>query len=446
MPDFAPALIVLVAFYFFAILFLVNSVRRSNKARQSGQLDQESVAQIVREAIGELPAAETVPSPRTYSAREQTMYVVLLCIGFALIYLALYYAVGIALRLVWSHLPKAQMLLADTSTSLLIPLILGWLVLALVVRWMLLRPSQRKLSDREKNLLSMLQYTQFVAIASASIAMLVIAELAYGWASAFIVYVIYFFAFVVLWRLFSKSVLYFPRYWVYSALMKGEYTQALRNVQQLETKYSQDFAALYNRGTILLFAGQYSEAEKFLRQSLQVGQKMTSFLPEILTNLGYTFLRQGRYEEATRAFEGAIKLNPKAGHACCGLTEVYLFQGKEPQRALDLLVHFMNTTPKREVRDKTVWSSIISDEAWALALLGRHADAQETLRQAFQFTDKSWKPRLASWRFKEGKVFQLQGDRSQAAQSFHRAIQFDPAGAYGQLSRQALEELGGVDK
>src|SRR5260221_14049369 len=116
MPDFAPALIVLVAFYFFAILFLVNSVRRSNKARQSGQLDQESVAQIVREAIGELPAAETVPSPRTYSAREQTMYVVLLCIGFALIYLALYYAVGIALRLVWSHLPKAQMLLADTST------------------------------------------------------------------------------------------------------------------------------------------------------------------------------------------------------------------------------------------------------------------------------------------------------------------------------------------
>jgi len=187
------------------------------------------------------------------------------------------------------------------------------------------------------------------------------------------VYVIYFFAFVVLWRLFSKSVLYFPRYWVYSALMKGEYTQALRNVQQLETKYSQDFAALYNRGTILLFAGQYSEAEKFLRQSLQVGQKMTSFLPEILTNLGYTFLRQGRYEEATRAFEGAIKLNPKAGHACCGLTEVYLFQGKEPQRALDLLVHFMNTTPKREVRDKTVWSSIISDEAWALALLGRHS-------------------------------------------------------------------------
>src|SRR6266446_2882706 len=98
MLNFAPALIVVVTFDLIALLGSAVGLRRNNKARQSAEATREKVAQIVREAVGELPSGESAPPPNLNSPREQFQYIILLCVVTPLIYLALYVAIGLSIR------------------------------------------------------------------------------------------------------------------------------------------------------------------------------------------------------------------------------------------------------------------------------------------------------------------------------------------------------------
>jgi tetratricopeptide (TPR) repeat protein len=316
-----------------------------------------------------------------------------------------------------------------------------YLILPSIIYWWILQPSQRAFTKREQTTLAMLRVISYVAMFSPNIAILFTLYFAYGGLVAYIGAVANFLVLYIFLRLFNKSLYSFPQYYVNTALADGDYDEALRRTQLLETKYAQALTTLYYRGTVLLFAGKYSEAESFLRQCLPEAMKANKFQAEVLTNLGYALMRQGRYDEATRMYEAVLKLNPMSGHGTSGLAEVYLFQGIEPQKALDIIVQFMKVTPKRRVRDKSTWGAIRGDEAWALALLGRYNDAREAIGLAFEMTDKSFNPGVASLRYKEGKVFQIHGDPGRATKSFSQAIQLDPDGAMGQLARQALAEM-----
>ncbi|MHB8749394.1 MAG: tetratricopeptide repeat protein [Aggregatilineales bacterium] len=281
---------------------------------------------------------------------------------------------------------------------------------------------------------------------SEGVAILNVLTPTYGFQSAIVITSGYFLIVVALLTSIGKSALSFPFYWAQSALSKANYSEALRRAQYLGNKLSSAYRywSMYNCGNILLFSGQYAEAEKSFIQSLQkwlYSHTTNPFLVQTLTDLGYVFLHQGRYPEATRAFQGALKLDPKAGHAIAGLAEIYLFQRIQPQKALDLVIGFLHNYMLSRVADRTIWGAILGDEAWAFAMLGQQAKAEASLEDAFQRMDRSFKPGMAGLHYRAGQVYK-RNKRARVVKDFERAIELDPEGSWGQLARQALQELG----
>jgi tetratricopeptide (TPR) repeat protein len=154
---------------------------------------------------------------------------------------------------------------------------------------------------------------------------------------------------------------------------------------------------------------------------------------------------QNRYEEAIGNLEKAISLYPKASGAYNYLAEVYLRQGIQPERALELTEQALQR--KRESRQER-WtnryrlSEMWANHAWAQALLGRQAEATESLARAFREADRGFKLAMAGLHYRAGQVMILQGNRMTAVEHLSRACQLDPQGNYGRLAAGVLREMG----
>ncbi len=227
---------------------------------------------------------------------------------------------------------------------------------------------------------------------------------------------------------------------VQSAIVHGHYKQAMRRCRGLQAAFYPD--CLYLSGTVLLFAGYYAEAEAIFRECLQMGNMDNHFLGFALTNLGYAFAHQGRYPESIQAFEEAHGLEPHMGYPLHGLAETYLFEGTQPQRALDLTTDYLHNHLSDPISTPLAWAEILADKAWALALLGQPMRAKVTLVEAFKKMDQSFKPGMAGIHFRAGQVYKID-EHARALKLFKRAIEFDPEGSWGKLARQALQALNG---
>lgn len=237
-----------------------------------------------------------------------------------------------------------------------------------------------------------------------------------------------------------------PFWWVDNALRRADYPVALRRAQFLRRLWPGSAAFLFIEGTVLLFAGRHEEAEQRLRESLAREQRLAGLKQSVcLGNLAEALMGQGRYREALQAYEGAQQIRPDRGSPYIGLAEVYLRQGIEPERALALaeqaLACKQRTRWTRNV-DRYMLGQMWADKAWALALLGRHAAAEEALDKAFAETDIKFLPMLAGLHYRVGQIMLLRGERTGAAERFARARRIDPVGDYGQLAAQALAALG----
>jgi Tfp pilus assembly protein PilF len=236
----------------------------------------------------------------------------------------------------------------------------------------------------------------------------------------------------------SMSVL--PTYWALAPLRRTDYAGALRRVRFLGRWYPQSATFLYLRGTVHRFAGEYGEAEARLRESLaQRGD--FSALSAALENLGRTLIGQGRYEEAAKTLAGAIEIRPEGCGPYIALAEVYLRQGLQPERALELLARAQENKAKSFLRrraDRYQWGQIWASRAWALALQGLYAEADAALEGAFQVRDPKFAPGLADLHCRAGQVMRLRGDEAGAVEHWRQAQQVDPQGEGGQWATQLL--------
>ena len=86
-------------------------------------------------------------------------------------------------------------------------------------------------------------------------------------------------------------------------------------------------------------------------------------------------------------------------------------------------------------------------KAWALARLGRSSEVEPAIENALKATDRTSLPDLAATHYRAGMAMQALGKQSSANEHFKRALELDPAGRRGTLSRAALRDskvLGGV--
>jgi hypothetical protein len=228
-------------------------------------------------------------------------------------------------------------------------------------------------------------------------------------------------------------------------LRRLDYARALAHALQLE-KWIRSSTW---KSIVLLNMGRPEEAETAIRESNTRLRRSLLFADSFLgwrqENLGYALTEQNRYTEAATAFEDGLAFDLKDSDRLTALAEVYMRQGIEPQRALDLtdrsLKHKQPAIINRLFMRNSI-GELRANRAWALALAGRYQEAREALEQAFKEYDKSCRLSAASMYWRAGHVMKLRGDERAAREHFARAVDIDRNGNYGRMARQILLEYG----
>jgi len=215
----------------------------------------------------------------------------------------------------------------------------------------------------------------------------------------------------------------------------GDYEKALRRLALLKRLHFRSATLLYTTGTVLMFAGRNREAEEVFRQCL--GRRLTAAGRSlVLVNLGYVLLGEKRYQEARQVYEEAIRLRPKGAVAYSSLAEIYLQQGLEPEKALQLLdrgIALKQSAAEQRTVDAHIFGYLFSNRAWALFLLGRSSEASEALEQARAFTAVRMKPAAAGVHYHVARALMAGGMTAEAAEHLRQVKQIDPHGRYAAL-------------
>lgn len=233
--------------------------------------------------------------------------------------------------------------------------------------------------------------------------------------------------------------------WIESPLRRGEYDRAIGRVRRVEEFSIIPRFYLNRHGVILLYSGRLEEARKIFEEAI-VGQRNDGKPAGAmeLANIGSVLKCQGKYEEAIKMFEGSIAISQGQAMVYSDLAEALLYKGVDLPLALDLTERaWKNQQASLESR----WLSshqggqILANRAWALAKLGRHQEADETLMRAFAVADKSFTPVLAGIHLRAGYVMLARGERSRADEYFTQGHRLDPQGHYGRLCAKELEHV-----
>ncbi len=195
-----------------------------------------------------------------------------------------------------------------------------------------------------------------------------------------------------------------------------------------------------NRVDALFFSGRAGDAEAILKEVVEtkhgLSDKALAF-----ERVGRVSMAQGRHEDARRAFEAAAKLMPNRSAAYAGLAEIRLRQGVEPAKALEdaeraLRCHRDSLVERKRARERL--AIIRGNQAWALASLGRGAEASEAIEAGVRETGPGHTPELAGLYWRAGMAMLAVDNTTGAVRHFRRAAELDPQGYYGKLAAQHL--------
>ena len=253
-----------------------------------------------------------------------------------------------------------------------------------------------------------------------------------------LVYVGLMFAFV--WLRHARRV---APYWAgRRPFLRGDYDLALRRLELLERLHLKTPTLLHFKGTVLMFAGRNQEAEETLRECL-AHETSPVHRSLAMVNLGYVFLAQRRYDEARQTLEGAIKLRPDGAVAYSSLAEVYLQQGIELRKALELVDRGIQLKQNSEMQarvDEHIFGYLFANRAWALFLLERPVEAERALEEALKFAAAPSKAGAAGVQYHLARALVAAGQIAQAREHFRKAREADAKGRYAALAEAALRE------
>ena len=228
---------------------------------------------------------------------------------------------------------------------------------------------------------------------------------------------------------------------------------------------------LLRRGARLAIAGRYAEAEQCYRKALADDAKLTP--PQrsrLLVSLGGALVDMDRPEESRQYLEAALVMDDPQGECRASLADLLLLRGGDPRRPLNLAEEVIEAS-KEELGDLPSGegigdrlASIIraghwARRGWALALLERRAESQESIDYALKLVapvlaglshQGSFKVPLttpaslclAGVHWRAGEALLAMGQTDTAREHFGIASDLDPQGKCGAGCRQHLERLG----
>jgi tetratricopeptide (TPR) repeat protein len=229
-------------------------------------------------------------------------------------------------------------------------------------------------------------------------------------------------------------------FWVAKQALKvcfsGDYDGALRWLRWAAFGGRSPYM-LSVEGRILYLAGRIVEAERCFRRSVAYERsKKPAIRGQLLCFLGYALTDQGRYDEARRCLEDAIAMGDKSGDARIGVAELFVAQGKEPEKVVALIEEVMKIRGSPAAQSEPA-----ATKAWALALLDRQSEMEAAIAFALREIPQSFKAAQASVHWRVGKALLVAQRTPEAIDHFRMACQADPQGHHGALARRELEKL-----
>ncbi|HMD71912.1 MAG TPA: tetratricopeptide repeat protein [Bryobacteraceae bacterium] len=227
--------------------------------------------------------------------------------------------------------------------------------------------------------------------------------------------------------------------------------------------------SLLVQGNRLSMAGQYAEAEQCYREALADESKLKPPLrARLLICLGDALMDLDRYPESRQCLETSLAIGDPRGSCRASLADWLLLQGSDPRRALDLANQAVqaSTDGLEEItsigRIGGHLASIVRADgwarrAWALALLGRQPESQESIDFALKLAAPSLAELSGDQRrdmaatvsldrtciyWHTGMALLAMGQTGKAREHFKIASDASPQTRCAARCRQQLERLG----
>jgi len=220
---------------------------------------------------------------------------------------------------------------------------------------------------------------------------------------------------------------------MYHALRRGDYQRALWWTDLLDL--NREF-----RHDVLLLAGRAAEAEASARATLSKRQSPRMRALD-LDALGEALTDLGRFADARATLEESVAVDVGPGGALNNLAELYLRQGIELRKALELIdraVAAKVALPMGKRMDRHQGAVRLANRAWAFALLGRRREAEQSIAEARQAAVPGFLPVLAGVHWRIGMTWLALGQFTEARKEFQAAETLDPRGKYGRLGQQGI--------
>jgi tetratricopeptide (TPR) repeat protein len=237
-----------------------------------------------------------------------------------------------------------------------------------------------------------------------------------------------------------------------AAYRRGDYQTQLKIIEGFRTKGSAPPYYFFLHGDACFELGRLEEAEQAIRRSASME---TDPVQRMLCRdqLGRVLMEQGRWDEAAACFRDCIAEAPNRGGGHRAMAELLLRRGQQNEAALDAARRAVVADRAEKVaRGKLAkfskelralhLSQSLALFAWALAKHQADPDEVEsTLNEAFALCGEATKPILAELHFCAGQAYAALGNKAESRRHFECAINIDPIGIYGRLSRSVAAAI-----
>jgi tetratricopeptide (TPR) repeat protein len=232
-----------------------------------------------------------------------------------------------------------------------------------------------------------------------------------------------------------------------AAYRRCDYQAQLTSSQELRRKGQDTSDYLYFHGSAQFQLGRLLQAEHELRRSLAM-EKHPGLRTICRDELGRVMMEGERWEEAEAYFRECLAEDPRRGAGHRALAELLLRRGVETGAALESARQALALERSAQVHGGKLGKEdhllnvgeSLAVLAWAMARNnGTAAEIEDTLKEAFSACGETVRPVVAALHYFAGQAYAELGDSAESARHFDCAIEVDPVGTYGRLSRSTVE-------
>lgn len=196
-------------------------------------------------------------------------------------------------------------------------------------------------------------------------------------------------------------------------------------------------------GTILFNAGRYREAQEFIRPAAFDAEGKPRLGSTELYTYALALNNDGRFAEAQSLLEASIPVAAKPDGFRVALATNLLEQGKDPERARELLETAMATPPVQSSSygEQSDAATRMARYAWALASCGRKQEAAAQAQAAIEHGAGLKDSDMAGIHYFAGEAWKAAGETAKARVAFEESLRLKPDGVTAIASKKGPAKL-----